>query len=347
MTSALNLGLLLVILGGLMEGSFCLPLKYAPKWAWENTWGACSLLALILVPWPLAILTVPHLLEVYSASSPKAVISALLFGAGWGAGGLFLGLALDALGLSLGISLVMGLIAIGGSIIPLLMQRPDQLTKPAGIALQLGIMVMIAGLFVCAAAGRMKERSCVSLVNSSEVTSRRRTRYGTGILFCFTSGLLSALVNFALIFGAGITDAAIRRGVAPTAANNALWALVFTSNYLVNVSYCVYLATRRKTFGNFIQPGTWFYWVGTLLMGLLWAGGIVVYGLGAMRLGRFGAIFGFPIMLISSIIVGNVLGALTGEWQGTAPRPKLTMASGVLVLVIATGIIAYSNHLIA
>jgi L-rhamnose-H+ transport protein len=347
MTSVLNLGLLLVILGGLMEGGFCLPLKYTPKWAWENTWGACSLLALILVPWSLGFLTVPHLLGVYCASSPKATISALLFGAGWGAGGLFLGLAVDALGLSLGISLVMGLIAIGGSIIPLLMRRPDQLAKPAGIALQLGIAVMIGGLLICAAAGRMKERSYVPSETSSEVTSRKKARYSLGIFLCVASGLLSALVNFALIFGAGITDTATRRGVAPTAANNALWALVFTSNYLVNVSYCVYLAARRKTFGNFVRPGTRFYWVGTVLMGFLWAGGIVVYGLGATRLGRFGAIFGFPVMLISSIIAGNVLGAFTGEWTGIPPRPKLTMVSGVVVLVIASGIIAYSNHLIA
>lgn len=66
------LGLLLVVLGGIMEGSFSLPLKRTPKWDWENIWGAGSLMALLLVPWLLAILTVPRLGQVYSLASGKA-----------------------------------------------------------------------------------------------------------------------------------------------------------------------------------------------------------------------------------------------------------------------------------
>src|SRR5579863_10382420 len=106
-----GLGLFFIVLGGAMEGSFSLPLKYTPKWEWENTWGACSLLALLLVPWPLALLTVPNLWEVFRAASSSALVDALVFGAGWGIGGIFFGLGLDALGMSLGLSLMMGLVA--------------------------------------------------------------------------------------------------------------------------------------------------------------------------------------------------------------------------------------------
>ena len=59
--TSLALGLLLVIVGGVMEGAYSIPLKYARKWEWENMWGAGSFVASVLIPWPLAWLTVPNL----------------------------------------------------------------------------------------------------------------------------------------------------------------------------------------------------------------------------------------------------------------------------------------------
>jgi len=133
--TTLGIGLVLIVLAGIMEGGYSILLKYTPKWQWENTWGAGSLMALLLVPWPLAIVTVPGLFEVYKHSSLPAVISALLFGAGWGIGGVFFGLGIAAVGMSLGLSLILGIVAIGGSILPLLLKYPEQLLRPPGIVL--------------------------------------------------------------------------------------------------------------------------------------------------------------------------------------------------------------------
>jgi L-rhamnose-H+ transport protein len=330
-----------------MEGSFSLPLKYTSKWAWENTWGACSLGALVLIPWPLALLTVPHLMEVYGHSSVQALLGAVVFGVGWGVGGIFFGLGLAAVGLSLGLSLIMGLVAIGGSIIPLMMQHPEQLSRPPGLVLMGGIAIMILGIAVCAKAGQLKEKAAAAADSQASAGSSRKVRYGLGLFFCVAAGLLSALVNFALIFGANIADNAVRQGADPSAANNAVWALVFTANYAVNVGYCAYLAKRNKTFNKFLSLGTAAYWTAAIGMGLLWAGGIVIYGIGTTQLGHLGAILGFPVMLISSIITGNALGFLTGEWRGIGSQPRHIMAFGVFLLVIATVVIAYSNRLVA
>ena len=344
MPNSFGLGLLLIVVGGFMEGSFSLPLKYPSKWEWENTWGAASLAALVLIPWPLALLTVPHMMEVYRHSSVQALLGAMGFGIGWGVGGIFFGLGLAALGLSLGLSLIMGLIAIGGSIIPLMMQHPEQLSRPPGLVLMAGIAIMILGIAVCAKAGQLKEKAAAD--SQASAGSSRKVRYGLGLLFCVASGLLSALVNFALIFGASIADNAVRQGVDPSAANNAVWALVFTANYAVNIGYCAYLAKRKKTFKKFLLPGTGVYWLAATVMGLLWAGGIVIYGVGTTRLGHLGAILGYPVMLISSILTGNAVGFLTGEWRGTGPQPRRAMAIDVFLLVIATVVIAYSNRLV-
>jgi L-rhamnose-H+ transport protein len=341
------IGLALIVAGGVMEGSFSLPLKVTPKWEWENIWGAGSLMAFVLVPWPLAVLTVPRLGEVYASASWASLLAAVCFGAGWGAGGIFFGLGLNALGLSLGLSLIMGLIAISGSIIPLLMEHPEQLTRPAGLVLMGGIALMVVGISTCAVAGQMKARAAVGPKAEGGEGRHEKPSFKLGLFYCIAAGVLSALVNFGLIFGGEIAAAASRHGADPADANNATWALVFSANYLVNVAYCVYLLRKRGTFGNFVRRGTGAYWAGAVVMGLLWAGGIVVYGIGATRVGQFGAFLGFPVMLISSILTGNLLGAATGEWRGVARQPRMVMSLGVVLLIMAIGVLAYSNQLIS
>jgi L-rhamnose-H+ transport protein len=337
MEQAAAIGFLVIIVGGIMEGVFSLPLKFTPKWAWENIWGAGSLMALLLVPWPLALLTIPDLVNVYSSVNTSTLLLVIIFGAGWGTGGIFFGLGLASVGISIGLSLIMGLIAIGGSVIPLAMQHPEQFGKPAGLVLISGILLMIVGLLVCARAGKIR---------SAEVTSTRGNSFRVGLVYCVAAGLLSALVNFGLIFGSPIAESAIRNGAAQSDANNAIWALVFTSNYLVNVGYCIYLAWKNGTANRFMN-GAPRYWLLAMVMGLLWAGGIVVYGIGATRIGQFGAYLGFPVMLISSILAGNVAGAITGEWSSASSHAKRIMGAGVAVLAIAIFVLSYSNQLIS
>ena len=51
-----TLGIVLVIVAGIMEGLFSLGVTRTPNWKFENIWGLGSLIALVLVPWPLAVL---------------------------------------------------------------------------------------------------------------------------------------------------------------------------------------------------------------------------------------------------------------------------------------------------
>lgn len=345
----LTLGILLILLGGLMEGGYALPLKFTPRWKWENTWGAASLMALLTIPWPVAIVTIPGLLEVYQASSPGSLWLAIGYGAGWGIGGVLFGLGVNAVGMSLGLSLIMGLIAINGSLLPLIMEHPEQFSQTSGMMVLAGIVIMLMGLIVVGWAGHMKDR----VLRAAEGVGQRRQSAGAaynfrvGLFFCVASGVLSPMVNFALIYGQGITDQAIRHGADPANAGNAVWALVFTSNYLVNVGYCVYLGLRNRTADRFITTGTGRYWLAATVMGALWAGGIVLYGVGAYQIGQYGPYIGFPILLITSILTGNILGVLTGEWRGAGNRPPRLMAAGVSVLILAVAVFAYANSLMS
>ena len=82
-------------------------------------------------------------------------------------------------------------------------------------------------------------------------------------------------------------------------------------------------------------------------MGVAWPLGIVLYGIGADRMGQFGAFVAFPMMLVMAILFGNLAGAITGEWRGTSTRRRLIMLLGVAVLVAAFAIFGAASRMMA
>lgn len=342
----LAIGILLVIIGGALEGLFSLPITRTPRWKWENIWGLGSLIALVLVPWPVALLTVPSLMDVFRAVPCDILLITLLFGFGWGLGGIFWGKAIAVVGLALGVSLLMGLITIFGSPVPLAIKEPGKLIEPGGLMLLGALAVMVVGVVVCSLAGQRKNRELDS-EQAPATASKPSTMFTVGLLFCVISGVLSAMVNFGLVFGEPIAEAARQVGASDAAAPNAIWALVFTINYLVNAGYAFFLMFRNKTFGLIFSQGSPVYWLWALFMGIAWPLGIVLFGIGAGKMGPYGPFVAFPMMLLAAILFGNLAGALTGEWRGTSARTRTTMFVGVLILFAAFAVFSGAGMLLS
>jgi L-rhamnose-H+ transport protein len=338
-------GTLLVIVGGALEGLFSLPVTRTPKWRWENIWGLGSLIALLLVPWPVALATVPNLGAVYGSVTPGILVLTLLFGLGWGLGGIFWGKAIAAVGMALGISLLMGLLNVFGSPVLLAFNRgPAKLLEPGGVTLLAAVAVMMLGVAFCALAGARKERE---LCPKERAHTKAATPFMVGLIFCVVSAVLSSMVNFGFVYGEPIKQAAIKLHALPAAAPNAIWALVFTGNYLVNAVYAFYLMFKNRTAGLIISQGSAGHWLWALFMGIAWPLGIVLYGMGADRMGNYGAFVAFPMMLIVAILFGNLAGAATGEWRGTSARTKVTMVVGVVVLAVAFAALGVAGNRLA
>jgi len=338
----LGLGVALVILGGAMEGLFSLPVTRTPRWQWENIWGAGSLVALVLVPWPVALRTVPGLGSVYTEAGGGLVLVTFLFGLGWGLGGIFWGKAIAAVGMALGVSLLMGLISIVGSPVPLAIKEPERFLEPGGLVLLGAVAVMIAGVVVCAWAGRLRQKD----LSQGDAPGSGGSPLALGLLFCVLSGVLSAMVNFGQIFGDPIAQAAAGQGASAVAKMNAVWALVFTGNYLVNAVYAFAVMLRRRTLGQLVRGGSPGYWAWAVFMGVTWPLGIVLFGIGAGQMGPYGAFVAFPMMLVMAILFGNLAGALTGEWRGTTARTRVTMLAGGAILCLAFVVFGESSRLL-
>ena len=175
------------------------------------------------------------------------------------------------------------------------------------------------------------------------------------------SAVLSALVNFGFVFGGPISNVAnvkilAAAGAALPAAGstepksflaaNAIWALVFTGNYLVNTVYAFYLMVNHGTLKLVCSQGSAGYWAWAIFMGLAWPLGIVLFGIGSNAMGHYGPFVAFPMMLVMAILFGNLAGVLTGEWRGTSARTKTLMLTGVLVLMAAFAVFGYASRLL-
>ena len=152
------MGVAWVLLGGILNGSFFVPVKRMKAWSWENTWLAYSIVAMVALPWALAFATVPNLGDTYHQSSWRTLFEVAIFGLGWGVGSTFFGLGVARVGMALGYAVVLGITASFGSLLPLVVLHPDRLLTKPGIALLAGTALVMVGLALLAVAGRRRER---------------------------------------------------------------------------------------------------------------------------------------------------------------------------------------------
>jgi L-rhamnose-H+ transport protein len=332
-------GLMLVFVGGMLNGSFAAPMKRLAAWRWENTWLIYALTGLLILPWVIALGTVPHLGGVLQQASGAVLAKVALFGFAWGIGGVLFGQGIARVGLALGFAVILGITSSFGSLVPLAILHPDQLGTRPGLALIVGTVVMTLGLVFLAMAGKRREREQVSGDGTAE-----RLGFGVGLVICILSGVFSSMLTFAFVFGDKMQDLSRQAGASAAMSGNAIWALAVSCGCLPNVAYCVYLLNKNHTWGVFREKSAGAgYLLGAALMGLLWYSGLVVYGTGTAALGTLGKIVGWPVFMTVDIIAGIGWGFLGGEWKGAGRTALAYCLAGIAILLVAIGVISYGN----
>ena len=326
-------GIFLLVLAGAMNGSFTLPMKFTRKWAWENTWLAWTIFALGIFPPLLAWLTVPSLGEVYSQAGSGPIAIAAGCGAGWGISQVFFGLAVDAVGIALAFSVILGISAAVGALIPLFVDPAFSASSTKGLAVMGGVALVIAGVLICAKAGRAREAALGQ-------GPKGKPSIGKGLLFCTFSGLGSALVGLGLQYGGDLATIAEQHGADPTWKNNATWLPLMMAGGVPNLIYCIYLASRNKTGNRFGLSGTGIYWLLAAVMAFCWFGSTVMYGVSNNILG---IVVAWPAFMSLIVITAMIWGVVTGEWKGSGTKPLQVMYSGLAVLVLAIVVLSFAK----
>jgi L-rhamnose-H+ transport protein len=303
-------------------------MKFTRRWTWENTWLVWTAFALILLPAAVALFTLPRIAEVYRLTGNGLLWHVAGFGACWGLAQVFFGLAVEAIGIALTFSLVLGTSAAMGALIPMLLLHPAKLHTPAGHSLLAGIGLLLFGVTICAVAGTLRD-------NAMPVKDRvRRGNTTTGLILAIVCGCAASAQNFGLAFGSPLINMAIQHGAKVTNATNAVWLPLLMAGAVPNLLYCAYLLKKNSSGGNFGRAGL-DHWVLAFVMGAFWFGSNLLYGASVSKLGSLGPVVGWPLYMSLIVVAASLVGIVTGEWKQSGRRPLAVQGAGVGVLIVA------------
>lgn len=332
MGSSYITGLLMIVVAGLFAGSFSVPFNRNREWVWENNWLVWSFIALVAAPWIVAWVTIPDITAIF-ASESRSLLAVAFFGLIWGAGAVLFGKGIDLLGVGLSMPIMLGLTNVIGTLIPVILRSPAELLAASGIRLMAGVFLIVLGIVFYAVAGERKVRDIQASVNNNNMVADRS--FLKGLMVCLAAGVLSPMINVAVVYGAPMQEQAVMAGADPIYATNVVWCIALTAGCIVNVGYCLYLLYTRGT-RELYRKGSWRNWMFAVVAGVLWYMSMMIYGMGGHFLGDAGTSVGWALMQSLAVLTGNLSGLFMGEWKdaGTMSRRIMWLGLGCMLLGI-------------
>ncbi|MES2113191.1 MAG: L-rhamnose/proton symporter RhaT [Bacteroidota bacterium] len=351
-------GVIFHFIGGFASGSFYIPYKKVKGWAWESFWIAGGVFSWLIVPPIAAWLTIPHFTEIIKATDGNILWLTYLFGLLWGIGGLTYGLGVRYLGVSLGSTIILGLCAVFGSIIPSVYYNffPQKgkdtfsmlLHNHWGQMVLLGIVVCVIGIIICGKAGMMKEKELIT--GKADAEDNKDYRFGPGIFVAIVSGVLSACFNFGIEAGKSMADTAseLWKVAHPGQGNflfqnNVTYVIILWGGLSTNFVWCMILNARNKTFGDYTnkkQPLLKNY-LFCALAGTTWFLQFFFYGMGESRLGNGASSWILHMAFI--ILIANAWGLFLKEWKGVSMKTMTTIIAGITVIITSIILVGFGN----
>lgn len=331
-------GLALLVLAGAMSGCFALPMKLMQRWAWENTWLVFSGFALVLLPLCSALSFIPSLgIVTWVAGAPLLLLIGAC-GFAWGVAQVLFGLAIDMIGVTLTFSIVLGLSAAVGSIVPFLQIAVRRGFASTDLFFMGALSLVTFGVFLCACAGSVRDR-----FKSASESTNVRSHFRRGLICAVVSGLSASAMNIGFSLGGPIDSFAKAHGANPALSNTAVWLPLLWAGAIPNLIYCAILLRRNTSYRRFASERNALYWPGCLLMAVFWFGGIVLYSVGAGKMGQFGLAVGWPAYMATIVVTAGMVGVSTGEWRGAPRRAFGLQTTGMLLLVLSILLLARSS----
>jgi L-rhamnose-H+ transport protein len=326
---SLPAGGLLIVAAGMVNAGFTLPLKRMRPWVWENAWLVWTLTALVLFPLLAAVITIPGLFSIYLQIDKASLFKICLYGMWWGMAQALLGLAVESIGVALSFSVVLGVSAAMGTLIPFVRLHSALLLTQTGARLLSGLALVVLGVAFCAAAGQGRENEL------AKKTNRGTGSFKIGLAFALLSGLLASMMNVGISFAGPLLKLAAEHGAKPIWCANVIWPPLLAGGAIPNVLYCLHLLRKNHAGKHYCADSVSLCWLLSVLMGVLWFGGHLLYGMGTSLLGVLGPVLGWPVYMSMLVISASAYGFLFGEWRQVSARPIRLQLAGIAILCAA------------
>ncbi len=336
-------GLGFILLSATSNSLVALPGKFVKSFAWENTWGAFYLITMLVIPTVFAVSFLEGVFPVWSEAGIANLLALIGFGVLWGCGMIFFGLAISMVGMALGYAVIMGIAALFGSIVPLLMHHQDTIFSTRGLVIISGILVCTIGVAACGRAGVLRE---TSESDSENPEVPKRGNIFLGLLVCVAAGIMGSTINIGFSYGTAIVNLSINKyGNSPGIAAMTVWVVIFIfgGGFLASGSYAVYLLFRNHTWKHFVGPHACRDLMMSFFMALFHFLILFFYGMAAYHLGKLGTSVGWAAHMSLSLVLANLLGFMTGEWRGSSRASRAWLYAGLAVLIGGIGILGVGN----
>ena len=339
-------GIILHSIGGFSSASFYVPYSRVKKWAWGTYWIILGFVAWIIMPTVGGVLTTPDLWGILRESSFNSRIWTYLFGFLWGFGGLFAGLGLRYLGLSLGQSISLGVSAIVGTIVPAILDKKLAMliSSISGGIILIGFLICIAGIIFCGYAGVLRDRL---LTENEKQEAVKEFSALKGFVLAILGGVLSACMALAISVGSPIASAALSAGTAEVFVNIPIFVLALAGGFTTNFIYITILAIKNKTLNDYsIRPRSTLFrnYFLAVLSGLMWYGQFFFYGMGSTKMGMYD-FASWSIHMASIIIFSNLWGVWLNEWKLVDRRTRIFLWVGIFLLIFSLVLIGLGNYI--
>ncbi|MDR1720262.1 MAG: hypothetical protein LBR67_09145 [Dysgonamonadaceae bacterium] len=350
MNSLIALGALLAIVAGMGTGTTMWPMKRMKQLQFEHYWFVAMLLGLVIVPWSIVLITIPHPFAAYTQAGTSAILKANFFAMGWGIANVLYGLCVVRIGAALTGAIMTGLGIVAGTTLPMIMKgsglfanAPD-ITSASGVVLLFGLAVVLCGVLLSAIAGFGRAKALSSLEQSS-ASQTQKGSFVTGLLMAVIAGVMSAGISLSFVYAQSpIVDAMKSQGANTISADIAVWAAALMSGAAINIIFPAWIMTKKKNwhilFKNFREV------ILAAVIGFQFIFSVILMGRGMLFLGAFGASVGFAIQQIMQIFGNQTVGFISGEWKNISGAPLRLMIWALVVLAVAVLIVAFSNLLV-
>ncbi|MEN8230614.1 MAG: L-rhamnose/proton symporter RhaT [Bacteroidota bacterium] len=333
--------------GGISASSCYLPNTQTKKWSWGTYWLAQALFAWIIIPLLIGWITVPGFFRILADAPAKPFWTAFILGGAYGFGGMSFGKAINHIGYSLTYTLAIGISAVLGTIIPMMIfgGLSDFFTKPGGSIVLIGMTMSLLGVIICGWAGFKKEKD----LNAGH---ERKGGFNmtVGLLLTIVAGVLSGVFNLSLEYGNPVAQMAAENGAGHYEGNAKL--VISTSGcFVVNFIWFVIAGFRAGTLKEFIPrknglSGNTIFrnWSWSALTGMLWSFQFFFYGLGHVRMGYFQ--FASWVLHMSMLIFFSyIVGVLMKEWKKVRLKTYIILIIGLLTLIASFCITSYGSYM--
>ncbi len=353
-------GIIFHFIGGFASGSFYVPYKKVKGWAWETYWLVGGLFSWLIIPILAAWLTVPNFEDIIKEASVSTLWWTYFWGILWGIGGLMYGLGMRYLGMSLGNSVLLGFTAAFGALVPSIYYNyhpqtgkttfNELLTTSWGQIILLGVFLCLAGICICGKAGVLKEKE---LSEEKKKESIKEFNLVKGLVVCIISGILSASFNYGVEAGSSMADRANQmwklthplETVNFLYRNNVIYIVLLWGGLTTNFIWCMILNARNKTFGDYTNKKTPLKsnYIYAAMAGIIWFLQFFFYGMGESKLGNGASSWILHMAFI--ILVANMWGIILREWKGVSKKTGMTIASGILIIILSVLVVGYGNSM--